>query len=205
LIDDPRPPPCARCMRESTQSQCVLVFKRTRRLNADPPALAQSARSLEESASNSASGLVGPESVSELGQQALPEENEERHRTHSSSQDTLTDNVIHTLVSKPDDTLALLFEAAGRDRPSASNSRRQSTSNSNQADETSYYQQNEGDGDVHQNERNSFPTPKSTVTTASLPQFHSQPSKETLAQWNKFRFVCQGWLTAREAVLYIDL
>lgn len=28
--DDPRPPPCARCMRESIQSQCILASKRIR-------------------------------------------------------------------------------------------------------------------------------------------------------------------------------
>lgn len=122
----------------------------------------------------------------------------------SSSRRNLTDNVIHTLVSKPNDALALLFEAAERSDPSALNSRRQSL-------EPSRNLRRNIDDPLADNvagrnptgHTSGIPTPRSAVMSPA--QAVPDPSGEMIELWKTYRFVREGWLTAREAVLYVDL
>jgi hypothetical protein len=130
---------------------------------------------------------------------------EENSRVYfSDSQRNLTDNVIHTLVSKPNDALALLFEAAGRQDPSALNSRRQSPDPTLSHPVNFNSQQNEVslESEVRR-PRSSLPTPHS-INAASTSSWPS-PSAETIKLWGGYRFVRQGWLTAREAIHAVDL
>lgn len=243
--DDPRPPPCARCKRESIQSQCVLASKRNKRdigladkfqsrettqysseTNARQPGL----RSGEEvsrgisagpAASDSGDFVESPfaNAASPGSGHVLQANSPYSHRSHRSMRSTedldsgrytsgsrrnLTDNVIHTLVSKPNDALALLFEAAERSDPSAINSRRQSL-------EPLRILRRNADNSLADNEagRNptghpsGIPTPRSTVTSPA--QAVPDPSGKMIELWKTYRFVREGWLTAREAVLYVDL
>ncbi|KAH8672825.1 hypothetical protein BGZ60DRAFT_405685 [Tricladium varicosporioides] len=119
------------------------------------------------------------------------------------SQRNLTDNVIQTLVTKPNDALTLLFEAAGREEPSALNSRQPSPD------------RNLGDA-VHTGATsgrefaNNGPSPANAYATphsARIPMIDSlpKPSSAVVELWKRSRFVRQGWLLASQAILYIDL
>ena len=118
----------------------------------------------------------------------------------SNSQRNLTENVIHTLVSKPNDALALLFEAAGRQDPSALNSRRQSAHNTADAEPQSQLQRPYRH--IEHQSFNNIPTPHSIQ--ASIASNLPSPTAEALELWKRYRFVRQGWLTALEAVQYVD-
>ncbi|KAH9204879.1 hypothetical protein DL95DRAFT_398191 [Leptodontidium sp. 2 PMI_412] len=50
---------------------------------------------------------------------------------------------------------------------------------------------------------NTLPTPRSAATSpaSTIPD----PSSEMIEMWKKYRFVREGWLTAREAIMYVDL
>jgi hypothetical protein len=137
--------------------------------------------------------------------EGLSDEDHNTRRYASTSQRNLTDNVIHTLVSKPNDALALLFEAAGRQDPSALNSTRQSPDTSSKELEVEHQNQPlESSSRVAEHYTlNNIPTPHSTnaSVTATIPS----PSAETQEIWKRYRFVRQGWLTALEAIQYVDL
>ncbi|KAF4629377.1 hypothetical protein G7Y89_g8772 [Cudoniella acicularis] len=119
------------------------------------------------------------------------------------AQRNLTDNVIHTLVSKPNDALTLLFEAAGREDMSALTSRRQSADPDRGNQRTEDNLRSRELGNNGPSPENAYATPHSTKSlhVESLPS----PSTETLELWKKCRFVRQGWLSASQAILYVDL
>ncbi|PVH87269.1 hypothetical protein DL98DRAFT_649544 [Cadophora sp. DSE1049] len=243
--DDPRPPPCARCKRESIQSQCVLASKRNKRDIGAPDKFQSRENTQYGSETNARQGVgrsgaevsrdisAGP-AASESGDyvespftngaspgnsHVLQANSPYSHRSHrsfrsaedadsrsypSSSRRNLTDNVIHTLVSKPNDALALLFEAAERQDPSALNSRRQSLEPSRNLRRNIDKSLVDGEaGSNHAGHTNAIPTPHSTVTSPA--QIIPDPSSEMIELWKTYRFVREGWLTAREAVLYVDL
>ncbi|PMD36046.1 hypothetical protein L207DRAFT_556549 [Hyaloscypha variabilis F] len=221
--DDPRPPPCARCKRESIQSQCTLASKRIRSRTErsesisheqttgreDGPATPVSSRTARSNVQgrdsfNSPRQRLNSSHPSTLDE-GLSDEDHNTRRYASTSQRNLTDNVIHTLVSKPNDALALLFEAAGRQDPSALNSTRQSPDTSSKELEVEHQNQPlESSSRVAEHYTlNNIPTPHSTnaSVTATVPS----PSAETQEIWKRYRFVRQGWLTALEAIQYVDL
>ncbi|KAH6703103.1 C6 transcription factor [Leptodontidium sp. MPI-SDFR-AT-0119] len=233
--DDPRPPPCARCKRESIQSQCVLASKRNKR---DIDSL-ERFQARENRSSTSADfrrevlrvATPGP-TASESGDLAAspypsgtspnngqasqfhsPHSTRPNHpsqadntssRSHNSNtRRNLTDNVIHTLVSKPNDALALLFDA-GRQDPSAINTRNQSPEEEPQMQGNfRTYGTDRDAGNSVAGLTNTLPTPRSAATSpaSTIPE----SSREMIEMWKKYRFVREGWLTAREAIMYVDL
>ncbi|CZR58202.1 related to C6 transcription factor [Phialocephala subalpina] len=221
--DDPRPPPCARCMRESIQSQCILATKKNRRyletiqqnerdsFSANPDHVAMQRESQAGTPSHHASqtpsshaNVSTPRSHHTGGQLHAQDKTDDNIRSPpriSRSQQNLTDSVIHTLISKPNDALALLFEAAGRQDTTAVNSRRQSPED---MQEDSADQGGSLDPMLRSRDRlpAQLPTPhSSTSPIASL----SSPSVETVDLWKRHPFVRQGWLTAEEGISYVDL
>lgn len=123
---------------------------------------------------------------------------------YTGSRRNLTDNVIHTLVSKPNDALALLFEAAEQQDPSALNSRRQSLEPSHNLRRNHDTSLASGEaGSIPAGHTNTIPTPRLAVTSPA--QTVPDPSSDMIELWKTYRFVREGWLTAREAVLYVDL
>ncbi|KAK0104577.1 hypothetical protein ONS95_004863 [Cadophora gregata] len=243
--DDPRPPPCARCKRESIQSQCVLASKRNKRDIGLPDKFQSREHTQYASTTNAQqlAGMNGEEVLRDIsagpaasesgdfvdspfangtspGEGQINQANSPySHRSHRSQRSTenaggrrypsgsrrnLTDNVIHTLVSKPNDALALLFEAAERQDPSALNSRGQSLEPSQNLQRNTDNSLAHGEtGSNPTGHANAIPTPHSTVTSPA--QALTDPSNEMIELWKKYRFVREGWLTAREAVLYVDL
>lgn len=111
---------------------------------------------------------------------------------HTRPGDLHTD-MVKTFVTSSSDAMGLLFQAA---------------------------EQNDSDSDTDDGARNARETgPASAArrlgedfsdaatspwmsTEAQLPP---QLTKETLALWNKHRFVVQGWFSAFEAISYIEL
>lgn len=119
------------------------------------------------------------------------------------SQRNLTDNVIQTLVTKPNDALTLLFEAAGREELSALNSRQPSSERN--LDDAAHVgaASTRGYGSNGPSPANAYATPRSTK--ASMIESLPTPPAEIVELWKRSRFVRQGWLSATQAVLYIDL
>jgi hypothetical protein len=99
--------------------------------------------------------------------------------------------------------LALLFEAAGRQDPSALNSRLQSPDTSRELETGPQIQAFDRASRLDERSINNIPTPHST--SASISAALPSPSAETIDLWKRYRFVRQGWLTALEAVQYVDL
>ena len=94
----------------------------------------------------------------------------------------VADSVIRTVISTGNDALNVLFEAASRDRNSMLND-----SESPASERVSHQIQ---------------PLKTNPNTTqADIPN----PSPEVLGTWESCRFVTMGWLSAKDAVLYIDL
>lgn len=121
----------------------------------------------------------------------------------SNCQRNLTDNVIQTLVSKPNDTLSLLFEAAERQETSAMTTRQPSPrlgaeTTKNQA----LHGQNFPKNDQYP-PSGTLPMSRSTIMSPGVTL--ASPSAETISIWESYPFVRKGWLTAREAISYIDL
>jgi hypothetical protein len=106
-----------------------------------------------------------------------------RHRPSTS---TIDRDVMDTVVSSSKDALGILFKAAEH----------QDTS-----EDSSVVEENAVP--PYQND-----SPGSTLLYAPVPlppSALSKPAQSTLDVWDAFRFVRQGWFTAREAVTYIDL
>ncbi|PVH71379.1 hypothetical protein DL98DRAFT_577409 [Cadophora sp. DSE1049] len=231
IQDDPRPPPCARCKRESIQSECVLASKRNKRdidslerFQARENRSSTSADFRREASRVATPGPTASESE-DLAASPYPSgtspnsgQATQFHSPHSTRSNhpsntedassrsytsnirrNLTDNVIHTLVSQPNDALALLFDA-GRQDPSAINTRNQSPEEELQMQgDFQTYGTNRDAGSNVARLTNTLPTPHSAATSpaSTIPD----PSSEMIEMWKKYRFVREGWLTAREAIM----
>ena len=103
-----------------------------------------------------------------------------QHESPSSS--GVADSVIRTVVSTGNDALNILFEAASRDPNPIANG-------------TGTY--------VHER----IPQQMSSIGTSPSDASSGIPSpgSEVLKTWETCRFVTMGWLTAKDAVMYIDL
>ena len=96
--------------------------------------------------------------------------------------------VIRTVVSSGNDALNILFEAASRDRGGLLH-------------ETDVFAN-------HNTPRamgSQGAEPGQSPDDAQLRLGLSSPSDEVLGMWMSCRFVTMGWLTAREAVILLDL
>lgn len=107
----------------------------------------------------------------------------EHNSLHSTS--GLATSVMRTLVTSGNDALNILFEAASRDV----------NTNNNAGDE--YL-------------RNQYPipwgiSPQSFSAHAEVQVSNPLPSLEAIKVWGECRFVMMGWVTALDALTYIDL
>lgn len=97
----------------------------------------------------------------------------------------LSKNLAKTMVTSSRDAIGLLFEAA-----------------------------DQNEDDFRSDNDETMPTPtasRDNLSGATSPYMHfdaqlpPQLSQETLALWNRHRFVVQGWFTALEAISYLQL
>ena len=97
----------------------------------------------------------------------------------------LDDSVMRTVVSRGNEALDILFEAAAhQERASASNAQ------SGSSDSSKLLPQ---------------PSASSTAPVRNQAVTLSSTTAATLELWSNCRFVSQGWLSAQEAITYIDL
>lgn len=104
---------------------------------------------------------------------------------------------MRTIVASSNDALGLLFKAV-----------EQPNSSDDQDDlHQDQYNLNFNGGNTEQTNRESIQhsTPYSTTSDPSTLGHLSLVPHEVLQLWNRCRFVKQGWLSAREAVTFVDL
>ncbi|KAF7506937.1 hypothetical protein GJ744_011068 [Endocarpon pusillum] len=182
-------PPCARCRRE--HRECVFSSERNynsvKRHKND-----QDGRRSFTNRLNHTRYLEA--AVDGRGSDTVAHEGEHQLSTETHSQDAtpkanLAKSVMQTVVSNGNDALNILFEAAAHQEL---------------ADHAQFPKSPPpGPAPV-------YDTPRSvlsldTAASASRVVKLSQPNHETLKLWSQTRFVMNGWLSAQEAVTFIDL
>lgn len=123
-------------------------------------------------------------------------------RTHASNEDgSLTDRLIHTVVTNQNDALNLLFDAAEHQ-----------TSAQDDADTAEEDMQDSGaaleDGNVPPSQTGLSPSSTATSSTdkwCSLRHRLSKPKPDVVEVWKSCPFVKQRWMSPEEAVTYVDL
>ena len=176
-------PPCARCRRE--HRECIFPAERSTNPNKRQKVGVQEAERAFDTSDGYSQDHTSPELAA-----STTYHNIESSDTMSASPPgarhgkkiSLDDSVMRTVVSRGNEALDILFEAAAHQE-------RASPSNVHSAQSTMPSQPNVS---------SLTPGPNLAVTLSSA-------GPVTLDLWSACRFVSQGWLSAQEAVTYIDL
>lgn len=194
---------CARCVRE--RRECIFPLTRSNkrarhahdssirrpsqpvdpRRNADPSL--HDGTSVRTSHSGSA-GDVGDRTGEQAARTPMPGEEPQQTRPAD-----LRTDVVKTFVTSSTDAMGLLFQAA-----------EQNDSDSDTDRDASHVR----DGGLRGASRrlgDDFSEAATSPWMSSEAPLPPQLTKETLALWNKHRFVAQGWFSAFEAISYIEL
>jgi len=176
-------PPCARCRRE--HRECIFPAERSANPNKRQRVGLHEVEHARDTPRRYSRDQTSPEFAPSTGY-----ENGDSSNTMSASPPVpviakklgLDDSVMRTVVSRGNEALDILFEAAAhQERNSASNAQ-------------------SGQSTI-------LPQPQTSPIAAIRKQAVtlSSASANVLELWSSCRFVCQGWLSAQEAITYIDL
>ena len=176
-------PPCARCRRE--HRECIFPAERSANPNKRQRVSLHEAEHTRNTPRRYSRNQTPPELAPPTGY-----ENGDSSNTMSASPPLpriakklgLDDSVMRTVVSRGNEALDILFEAAAhQERNSVSNA---------------------------QSGQSAIPPPPQTLPVAAIGKqaaILSSASADMLELWSSCRFVRQGWLSAQEAITYIDL
>lgn len=195
---------CTRCVRE--RRECVFPLTRSNkraRLADDPPSrrtTQQSRMDMNPTAANDDAGPPPTRAPRVASTSHAPASSAEQGRPGTMPEGTqgtrpgdLHTDVVKTFVTSSTDAMGLLFQAAdGNDSDS----------------DTDRDSANVRDGMLPGLSRRLGDDLSDTATSpwmSSEAQLPPQLTKETLAVWNKHRFVVQGWFSAFEAISYLEL
>jgi hypothetical protein len=179
---------CTRCVRE--RRECVFPLtrsnKRARRSSFD-----QSSGNNVSSAPSARMSQSGPISGTAAGsveheQRAMPD------RAQQARPDDLQTEVVKTFVTSSNDAMGLLFQAAQNDSDS-------------DTDRDAFNGRDGNSMNTFQRRGDDFSDAATSPWISSEAQLPPQLTRETLAVWNKHRFVMQGWFSAFEAISYVEL
>lgn len=227
-IDDPQPPPCARCRREGTRSECIVSTKRQKlssrseiyttlhngAMDATHEALAASEKlpprespSYRNTNVSSLATLSQGRAIERIDSQresgSSDQHQNQQQGNHNVERPPIhnpTESIIGTLFSKPNDALTLLFHAASAQHEEDGGLTTNDITSSE--DEANHGLSRENQLFQH-SDGLTRDTPERQRRLSSLQT--SLPSKDILNLWKSSRFVRQGWLTAHEAIMYADL
>jgi Fungal Zn(2)-Cys(6) binuclear cluster domain len=175
--------PCARCRRE--HRECIFPAERS----GNPSKRQKVGMHEAEHAFDATNGHSQDYTSPDFAGSTAFHNNESSEATSASppgpkhgKQISLDDSVMRTVVSRGNEALDILFEAAA-------------------------HQERANAGNAHSGPFTSLP--RSQSSSAASIQNHavtlSSATAATLELWAACRFVSQGWLSAQEAVTYIDL
>ena len=176
-------PPCARCRRE--HRECIFPAERSGNLNKRQKLGAHEAEHSLDTSNEYSQDRTSLDFVASTGYH-----NNESSDTMSASPPGprhgkkigLDDSVMRTVVSRGNEALDILFEAAAhQERATASNVQVGSSTAPPQ------------------------PPPASILPVRNQAVSLSSATAITLELWSNCRFVSQGWLSAEEAITYTDL
>ncbi|KAH8691737.1 hypothetical protein GQ44DRAFT_667086 [Phaeosphaeriaceae sp. PMI808] len=222
-VDNPHDPPCVRCRRES--KECYFSATRRKRKQDDeieePEEVddyelrngrkrMRSEQGQPEPISITSANTNGPVYLSQpltpggsigryeplrrpttSGSHALPNDMEDQK---------MSNDTVATLqageVYSGHDALNLLFEAAHH-RTASNSSLQRPTLGSTPGSQTNFASPQTNVSHMHNNSRAAALEPAVDPAIA-------QPNSQAILAWAKFRFVRAGWLTAKEAIGYID-
>lgn len=188
-------PPCAKCRRE--HRECLFQPSRRSVKRREAPKWTSQQSQVhsnparpEQSVNESRSGRQSPTPGVESPRESLEGFNSGNNPT-SRNDHSITDRVISTVLTRPSETLDVLFDAAQLRLPAEGTTVSHIGTGSPHAD---------SGPNVNNGTASTYAGP-GLVSVNEL----SRPAEEVLDLWDKCRFVRQGWFTAQEAVTYLDL
>ncbi|KAH5423587.1 hypothetical protein HBI23_198410 [Parastagonospora nodorum] len=233
-VDHPHDPPCVRCRRESKECYFSATRRKRKQDNeeefdeADDYEL-RNGRKRMRSETNTVPEPVSVVSANANGAQYLSQPltpggsvgryEPLRRPTTSTSQpqqndeddQKLNNETVATLqngeVYSGHDALNLLFEAAAHHRSGSTSSMQRPTMGSTPGSQTNFASPQVHPTHMRNGSRNTA-SDTAVDPAISQPMLPDPPNQyafmEAVAAWQKFRFVRAGWLTAKEAIAYID-
>ena len=186
----PEGPPCARCRRE--HRECI--FSAERNYNAKR-ARTEDDFDIERILPQPRSAIFEGSEIER--RRTMSQHYGSNHTYHDGTQHSptatrsaLEDSVMRTTISSGNDALNILFEAAAAQEARADSVRDPSVSLEDNPMEVAMVQRT----------LPSVLDPRKVLTVGL-----TRASSETLRLWTACRFVRQGWMTAEEAVTYVDM
>jgi hypothetical protein len=179
---------CTRCVRE--RRECVFPLTRSNK-RARRSSYGTSSSNNVSIAPSARMSQPGPTSGTATGsaeheQRAMPD------RAQQTRPDDLQTEVVKTFVTSSNDAMGLLFQAAEENESDSDTDR--DASNGRVGNSMNTFQR-----------RDDFSDAAASPWISSEAQLPPQLTRETLAVWNKHRFVMQGWFSAFEAISYVEL